>query len=83
MQGFLQEPKPGRVVVETGETEKQDGNDPGRHRKQRPESRLRIEFALELLDLGVIDLCRNRHAESADRAAVILRAGYFSRPISL
>src|SRR6267142_5394152 len=71
MLGFLQEPEPGRVVVEAGETEKQDGNDPGRHRKQRPESHLRLEFALELLDLGVIELCRNRHADSANRAAII------------
>ena len=68
MQGLLQQPEAGRVVVKTGQAEQQDRDDPARHGKQRPESHLRIEFGLEPLDLGVVEVRGCRHAESANRA---------------
>ena len=68
MQGLLQQPEAGRVVVKTREPEQQGRDDPAGHGKQWPESHLWIEFELKLLDLGVVEVYGCRHAGSANRA---------------
>ena len=76
MERFLQQAEAGRVVVEAGQAEQRDRDDPSGRRQERPESHFRIEFGLELLDLGFVEFCHSRCAP-ADRS------GYFTKPISL
>ena len=91
MQRLLQQPEAGRVVVEAREAEQQDRDDPSGRGQQRPESHFRIEFGLELLDLGVVEFCPSscgRRPPSRGPLTALFRSraqarGYFIRPISL